>query len=62
MYIYMYIYVYMPLIIIDLNECSIAANCTKMIAEIYTHDSTWTPSKKMAVDSAYDSVCHKYRF
>ena len=45
-----------------LKECSIAANCTKMIAEIYTHDSTWTPSKKMAVDSAYHSVCHKYRF
>ena len=62
--IYIYIY-YMSVMIFDLKQCSIAANCTKMFAEIFTHAPTWTSSKHLSVwqyISAYHSLYHKISF
>lgn len=39
----------MSVMIFDLKQCSIAANCTKMFAEIFTHAPTWTSSKHLSV-------------
>ena len=62
---YIYIYTYMSVIILDLKQCSTAANCTKMFAEIFTHAPTWTSSKNLSVwqyISAYHSLYHKISF
>ena len=64
LYVYIYIY-YMSVMIFDLKQCSIAANCTKMFAEIFTHAPTWTSSKHLSVwqyISAYHSLYHKISF
>lgn len=55
----------MSVMIFDLKQCSIAANCTKMFAEIFTHAPTWTSSKHLSVwqyISAYHSLYHKISF
>ena len=59
------IYIHMSVMIFDLKQCSIAANCTKMFAEMFTHAPTWTSSKHLSVwqyISAYHSLYHKISF